>query len=117
MSTTEAARSGATLAGNGRHEPSPGPAVRAYRVKSLAAAAALKCAVATYLGPAVGPDGWVAFTFDDAGGQVRRMIGQYWGGDLPLVQPRDLLGALIELRGELCAAKGEQAAGESEGGR
>ena len=111
---------------NGRHEPatSPAPAGRRYHVRSLAVAAGLKCAGASYLGTLVGRDGWVFFVFDDDGGQLRRLIDEYWAGELPPVQPRDVVTALAELRREMAAAKaatkaaakGEPTAAEVAGG-
>ena len=92
---------------NGRRAlaTSPAPVARTYSVKSLTVAAALRCAGATYLGPSLRPDGWVVFRFDNADGGVPQLIGQYWDGALPEVQPRDLLGALGELRAEIHALK------------
>ena len=107
---------------NGRHAPatSPDPAGREYRVRSLAVAAALRCAGAVYLGPAAGADGWIEFRFADAG-EARQLIHRYWNGQLEPVQPRDLLGALIELRAALREAKeaanAAPAAGDGEGER
>ncbi len=109
---------------NGRHEPatSPAPAVPEYVVRSLAVAAALRCAGAVYLGPVAGADNWVEFRFADPAGEVRQLVGRYWRGQMEPVQPHALLGALIALRGEMAAArtaaKGQQTAGTGgEGGR
>ena len=103
---------------NGRHAPaeSIAPTGRQYCVKSLAVAAALRACGAAYVGPVVRPDGWVLFAFADDG-RLRRWVDEYWADELPPVQPRDLLTALVELRGDLYAAKGEQAAAENGGGR
>ena len=101
---------------NGRHEPatSPAPVVPEYVVRSLAVAAALRCAGAVYLGPVAGADNWVEFRFADPLGEVRHLVGRYWRGQMEPVQPHTLLGELIALRGEMAvaraAAKGEPAA-------
>ena len=108
---------------NGHHEPatSPAPVGRTYDVRALSVAASLRCLGVPYVGPVVRPDGWVEFRFADADGEVPAMVRAYWGCTLPEVQPHALVGALIELRKELvaarAAAKAEPAAGDAEGGR
>ena len=108
---------------NGRHEPatSPAPVGRPYIVSSVSVAAAVMCAGAGRPLPVLRADGWVVFEFSDADGSVRRLVGQYWRDELPPMPARELFGVSIELRREMLAAKatakGEQAAGESEGGR
>ena len=88
------------------------PTGSAFCVRSLSVAAALKACGAAYLGPVLCEGGWVIFPFDNAGGDVPRLIAAYWAGELPAVQPRDLAAALIELRTEIRALKAAAHAGE-----